>query len=115
MLVPGHPPCDLGPEEPRDAAGTQDVWVAQAGAQLMPSVASCRQLIFSLTQPPACGAELALDDIVFRNCGLQGEFLSAMRCEPRFPGKLVWALKLGELCSCSLCLGCTCLARAQGG
>ncbi|NXW47788.1 AEGP protein, partial [Nyctiprogne leucopyga] len=29
------------------------------------------QLIFSLTQPPACGAELALDDIVFRNCGLQ--------------------------------------------
>ncbi|NWW89094.1 AEGP protein, partial [Rhynochetos jubatus] len=31
------------------------------------------QLIFSLTQPPACGAELALDDIVFRNCGLQGE------------------------------------------
>ncbi|NXD83035.1 AEGP protein, partial [Halcyon senegalensis] len=31
------------------------------------------QLIFSLTQPPTCGAELALDDIVFRNCGLQGE------------------------------------------
>ncbi|XP_075376121.1 apical endosomal glycoprotein [Mycteria americana] len=29
------------------------------------------QLIFSLTQPPARGAELALDDIVFRNCGLQ--------------------------------------------
>ncbi|XP_064892338.1 apical endosomal glycoprotein, partial [Columba livia] len=29
------------------------------------------QLIFSLTQAPACGAELALDDIVFRNCGLQ--------------------------------------------
>ncbi|KAM9370776.1 apical endosomal glycoprotein [Phaethornis superciliosus] len=29
------------------------------------------QLIFSLTQPPACGATLALDDIVFRNCGLQ--------------------------------------------
>ncbi|XP_065710018.2 apical endosomal glycoprotein [Patagioenas fasciata] len=29
------------------------------------------QLIFSLTQPPACGAELALDDIIFRNCGLQ--------------------------------------------
>ncbi|XP_052670983.1 apical endosomal glycoprotein isoform X2 [Harpia harpyja] len=29
------------------------------------------QLIFSLTQPPTCGAELALDDIVFRNCGLQ--------------------------------------------
>ncbi|NXF29971.1 AEGP protein, partial [Nyctibius bracteatus] len=29
------------------------------------------QLIFSLTQPPACGAELALDDIVFRNCGLR--------------------------------------------
>ncbi|KAM6192740.1 apical endosomal glycoprotein [Sarcoramphus papa] len=28
------------------------------------------QLIFSLTQPPTCGAELALDDIVFRNCGL---------------------------------------------
>ncbi|NXS63030.1 AEGP protein, partial [Brachypteracias leptosomus] len=31
------------------------------------------QLIFSLTQPPMCGAELALDDIIFRNCGLQGE------------------------------------------
>ncbi|KAM9256744.1 apical endosomal glycoprotein [Cariama cristata] len=29
------------------------------------------QLIFSLTQLPMCGAELALDDIVFRNCGLQ--------------------------------------------
>ncbi|KAM9521734.1 apical endosomal glycoprotein [Guaruba guarouba] len=29
------------------------------------------QLIFSLTQPPMSGAELALDDIVFRNCGLQ--------------------------------------------
>ncbi|NWZ57902.1 AEGP protein, partial [Haliaeetus albicilla] len=31
------------------------------------------QLIFSLTQPPTCGAELVLDDIIFRNCGLQGE------------------------------------------
>ncbi|XP_010183936.1 PREDICTED: apical endosomal glycoprotein, partial [Mesitornis unicolor] len=29
------------------------------------------QLTFSLTQPPASGAELALDDIIFRNCGLQ--------------------------------------------
>ncbi|NXS75447.1 AEGP protein, partial [Pandion haliaetus] len=29
------------------------------------------QLIFSVTQPPTCGAELALDDIIFRNCGLQ--------------------------------------------
>ncbi|NXY50420.1 AEGP protein, partial [Ceuthmochares aereus] len=29
------------------------------------------QLIFSLTQPPACEAELVLDDIIFRNCGLQ--------------------------------------------
>ncbi|NWH72664.1 AEGP protein, partial [Piaya cayana] len=29
------------------------------------------QLIFSLTQPPACEAEVALDDIIFRNCGLQ--------------------------------------------
>ncbi|NXG54983.1 AEGP protein, partial [Hemiprocne comata] len=29
------------------------------------------QLIFSLTQPPASGAEVALDDIIFRNCGLQ--------------------------------------------
>ncbi|XP_071430418.1 apical endosomal glycoprotein isoform X2 [Pithys albifrons albifrons] len=28
------------------------------------------QLIFSLTQPPACGSEVALDDIIFRNCGL---------------------------------------------
>ncbi|KAF1416260.1 Apical endosomal glycoprotein, partial [Spheniscus humboldti] len=31
------------------------------------------QLIFSLTKPPACRAELALDDIIFRSCGLQGE------------------------------------------
>ncbi|NWU69545.1 AEGP protein, partial [Pterocles burchelli] len=31
------------------------------------------QLIFSLTQPPTCGAEVALDDIVFVNCGLPGE------------------------------------------
>ncbi|NXN99030.1 AEGP protein, partial [Rhinopomastus cyanomelas] len=29
------------------------------------------QLFFSLTQPPLCGADLALDDIIFRNCGLQ--------------------------------------------
>ncbi|KAL2297917.1 hypothetical protein Nmel_016872 [Mimus melanotis] len=28
------------------------------------------QLIFSLTQPSTCGAEVALDDIMFRNCGL---------------------------------------------
>ncbi|NXO22418.1 AEGP protein, partial [Cisticola juncidis] len=28
------------------------------------------QLIFSLTQPPTCGIEVALDDIMFRNCGL---------------------------------------------
>ncbi|XP_062361724.1 LOW QUALITY PROTEIN: apical endosomal glycoprotein [Cinclus cinclus] len=28
------------------------------------------QLIFSFTQPPTCGAEVALDDIMFRNCGL---------------------------------------------
>ncbi|NXO39912.1 AEGP protein, partial [Locustella ochotensis] len=28
------------------------------------------QLIFSLTQPPSCRAEVALDDIMFRNCGL---------------------------------------------
>ncbi|NWT22031.1 AEGP protein, partial [Cardinalis cardinalis] len=28
------------------------------------------QLVFSLTQPPTCGAEVALDDIMFRNCGL---------------------------------------------
>ncbi|XP_038012292.1 apical endosomal glycoprotein isoform X2 [Motacilla alba alba] len=28
------------------------------------------QLIFSLTQPPTCGAEVALDDIMFKNCGL---------------------------------------------
>ncbi|NXG02154.1 AEGP protein, partial [Sakesphorus luctuosus] len=28
------------------------------------------QLIFSLTQPPTCGSEVALDDIIFRNCGL---------------------------------------------
>ncbi|XP_014805198.1 PREDICTED: apical endosomal glycoprotein [Calidris pugnax] len=34
-------------------------------------VAEQFQLIFSLTQPPACGAELVLDDIIFRNCGLQ--------------------------------------------
>lgn len=41
--------------------------------RLMPSPSSRRQLFFSLTQPPARGAELALDDIVFRNCGLEGE------------------------------------------
>lgn len=41
--------------------------------QLMPSPSSRRQLIFSLTKPPACRAELALDDIIFRSCGLQGE------------------------------------------
>ncbi|NXJ95644.1 AEGP protein, partial [Corythaixoides concolor] len=29
------------------------------------------QLLFSLTQPPMSGAELALDDIIFRSCGLQ--------------------------------------------
>ncbi|NXX44592.1 AEGP protein, partial [Tricholaema leucomelas] len=29
------------------------------------------QLILSLTQAPMCAAELALDDITFRNCGLQ--------------------------------------------
>ncbi|NWH57410.1 AEGP protein, partial [Geococcyx californianus] len=29
------------------------------------------QLMFSLTRPPACGSELALDDILFRNCGVQ--------------------------------------------
>ncbi|XP_009070402.1 PREDICTED: apical endosomal glycoprotein, partial [Acanthisitta chloris] len=28
------------------------------------------QVSFSLTQPPGCGAEVALDDIIFRNCGL---------------------------------------------
>ncbi|XP_065593274.1 apical endosomal glycoprotein [Cyrtonyx montezumae] len=28
------------------------------------------QLTFALTQPPTCGAVLALDDIIFRNCGL---------------------------------------------
>lgn len=110
------PPRDLRPEEPCDAAEARDTREALADAELVPSVASCRQLIFSLTQAPACGAELALDDIVFRNCGLQGEFLIAgMRCEPGFPGKLVWALKPGERCCCPLCLGCTCLARAQGG
>ncbi|NWR42690.1 AEGP protein, partial [Regulus satrapa] len=31
------------------------------------------QLVFSLTQPPTCGAKVALDDIMFRNCGLPGE------------------------------------------
>ncbi|NWI90946.1 AEGP protein, partial [Pitta sordida] len=30
------------------------------------------QLIFSLAQPAACGAEVALDDIIFRNCGFPG-------------------------------------------
>lgn len=59
------PPCP--------SAGAKDVWGAWAGAQLVPSLASCRQLIFSLTQPPACGAQLALDDVIFRNCGLEGE------------------------------------------
>ncbi|XP_061867755.1 apical endosomal glycoprotein [Colius striatus] len=34
-------------------------------------VAGQFQLLFSLTQPPACGAQLALDDIIFSNCGFQ--------------------------------------------
>uniref|UniRef100_A0A8C6K292 Uncharacterized protein n=1 Tax=Melopsittacus undulatus TaxID=13146 RepID=A0A8C6K292_MELUD len=38
------------------------------------------QLIFSLTQPPMCGAQLALDDIIFRNCGLQGDTCSRGSC-----------------------------------
>lgn len=42
-------------------------WAASA-IPILPS-----QLIFSLTQPPTCGAEVALDDIMFRNCGLPGE------------------------------------------
>ncbi|KAM6337543.1 apical endosomal glycoprotein [Alca torda] len=41
------------------------------------------QLIFSLTQPPACGAQLALDDIIFRNCGLQGPGQQVCRAEER--------------------------------
>uniref|UniRef100_A0A8D0L0D3 MAM domain containing 4 n=1 Tax=Strix occidentalis caurina TaxID=311401 RepID=A0A8D0L0D3_STROC len=40
-------------------------------AQLTPSPSSPWQLIFSLTQLPTCEAELVLDDIIFRNCGLQ--------------------------------------------
>ncbi|NXI34118.1 AEGP protein, partial [Galbula dea] len=39
------------------------------------------QLIFSLTQPPMCGAKLALDDIIFRNCGLQEPGLQVCREE----------------------------------
>ncbi|NXU29276.1 AEGP protein, partial [Thalassarche chlororhynchos] len=39
------------------------------------------QLIFSLTQPPACRAELALDDIIFRNCGLQEPGQQVCRAE----------------------------------
>ncbi|KAK2517703.1 Mamdc4, partial [Columba guinea] len=47
------------------------------------------QLIFSLTQPPACGAELALDDIVFRNCGLQAHHrsLPGSLCRPCLPAE----------------------------
>ncbi|KAM6117416.1 apical endosomal glycoprotein [Phoenicopterus ruber ruber] len=39
------------------------------------------QLIFSLTKPPACGAELVLDDIVFRNCGLKKPGQQVCRAE----------------------------------
>ncbi|NWW71599.1 AEGP protein, partial [Climacteris rufus] len=39
------------------------------------------QLIFSLTQPPACGAEVALDDIIFRNCGLPEAGLQVCRAQ----------------------------------
>ena len=73
MLVPGHRSRELGPEELGDALGAKDARAAQADAQLTLSPSSHGQLIFSLTQPPTCGAELALDDIVFRNCGLPGE------------------------------------------
>lgn len=73
MSVPGHHPHKLGPEEPGDAPGAEDALAAQADAQLMLSSSFHRQLIFSLTQLPTCWAELALDDIIFRNCGLQGE------------------------------------------
>ncbi|NXH22444.1 AEGP protein, partial [Bucco capensis] len=42
------------------------------------------QLIFSLTKPPMCGAELALDDIIFRNCGLQKHGQQACRAEESY-------------------------------
>ncbi|XP_074412177.1 apical endosomal glycoprotein isoform X1 [Zonotrichia albicollis] len=41
------------------------------------------QLIFSLTQPPTCGAEVALDDIMFRNCGLPEVGQQACRAQER--------------------------------
>uniref|UniRef100_A0A8C3NJS1 Uncharacterized protein n=1 Tax=Geospiza parvula TaxID=87175 RepID=A0A8C3NJS1_GEOPR len=62
--------------EMREAAATCEIrtWYHLSGRcethaiLILPS-----QLIFSLTQPPTCGAEVALDDIMFRNCGLPGE------------------------------------------
>uniref|UniRef100_A0A8C8AIK9 MAM domain containing 4 n=1 Tax=Otus sunia TaxID=257818 RepID=A0A8C8AIK9_9STRI len=59
---------------PRAAAGAAG-WCPRsrgcADAQLTPSPSSRWQLIFSLTQLPTSEAELVLDDIIFRNCGLQ--------------------------------------------
>lgn len=83
--------------------------------QLMPSPSSRRQLFFSLTQPPARGAELALDDIVFRNCGLEGES-HILWDELSSPGKLVWALHLGgALPLPTVSWGHLALARTWGG
>ncbi|XP_009702842.1 PREDICTED: apical endosomal glycoprotein, partial [Cariama cristata] len=61
----------------REAAVTCEIsaWYHLSGSDQLVAypgrIAEPFQLIFSLTQLPMCGAELALDDIVFRNCGLQ--------------------------------------------
>ncbi|XP_054030531.1 apical endosomal glycoprotein [Dryobates pubescens] len=45
------------------------------------------QLIFSMTQPPTCEAQLALDDILFRSCGLQGHGRQECREQERRCGQ----------------------------
>lgn len=98
--------------QPGDAPGREDAQAAREDTQLMPSPSSHQQLIFSLTQAPMCEAELALDDIIFRNCGLQGESHAPWQgSEPRSPGQPAWAL---HLTACSV-RGHLALARAPGG
>ncbi|OXB66521.1 hypothetical protein ASZ78_011636 [Callipepla squamata] len=63
------------------------------------------QLTFALTQPPACGAVLALDDIVFRNCGLPGYFLHTISGEGSSVARLI-SPTFQATNSCSLVLYC---------
>ena len=85
----------------------------RVSGRLVPSPASRRQLIFSLTQPPACGATLALDDIIFRNCGLRGgsraRWGEAGAAIPRDAG---WGFAPRERSRCPLCLGAQGAGRA---